>query len=140
MSALDIKWGTIVEKWGRISGMLEGGSVNLTPSMYVFNFLFKITLFIKLVSFSRTIDLAWPFVLFFMCYAYDICFVNTPMPQLGIGPLGVSKTQFILKTRDVCLLACFSASFSLFLLFHLKGCTSEMLKSYSYIKDTTLPV
>jgi hypothetical protein len=61
----------------------------------------------------------------FMCYAYDICFVNTPMPQLGLGPLGVSKTQFILKTRDVCLLACLSASFSLFLLFHLKGCTCD---------------
>lgn len=31
-----------MEKWGRTSGMLEGGSVNLTPSMYVFNSLFEI--------------------------------------------------------------------------------------------------
>lgn len=42
MSELVIKWDTIAEKWGKISGMLAGGSVNLTPNTYVLTFLFKI--------------------------------------------------------------------------------------------------
>jgi hypothetical protein len=56
VSAPDIKSATIVEKWGRISGMLEGGTVNSIPNMYFFNFFLSTFFnFIGLVSFCTAI-------------------------------------------------------------------------------------
>ena len=74
MNGLVIKWVTIAEKWGRISGMLGGGSVNLTLNMYALKSLLKLCwpmLFVTFIYASESIDVVFSFLVILYSITFE---------------------------------------------------------------------